>query len=990
MRIYRQITLAIALIVLLGAVCTQISANAADGNAQQEEILWEDGSAGTDGYPEEEYQYPGEQDDFPAEEPDGNFTAAPADETDADETDADPDQAEASAEDSTAAEAENPAEAAAEDPILPQNGIPVVIIEIDESEGNSTIDEMNSSSDHSVRCTGTMQIVVPEGFTYCDMDGTPKDLGPVKLEYIRGRGNSTWDQSKKPYKIKLDKKADVLGLGSNKHWVLLANSMDTTVIKNRFVGVMGDQLGFEYTPNGVPVDVVMVARKDGEEVSRRDLGSYLLAEHIRVGKDRLDIHELTADETAPEEITGGYIVQYGHQVGEDSPDKFFTDRGQNLANNSPTFDPADGDYTNEQQKEYIRDHIQKAENAIFGEGVEEGDPFADGDGIRYNEYMDMESAAKYWLVQEISGNRDGYGTGSTYFYKKEDRFDDSGSRTRMGKIYWGPLWDFDVAFGNGVTDEEITGFNFSAEKWIGAMLYDDDPDGFRRTAQKVWPQVRDAFLAALEDGGLVDRYYEETKSSYESDYEIWKDQGGYYYENRDDFRRNVDILKEWTKKRIAWLDGHMSGTAEDGEDTADSAVSRVTYIVDGRTVRREYYPRNESCHLYTPDDNSWQGFKPEKEGYILAGWLDEEGNSAGNAASVTTDRVFTADFVKKEDAVAAEEIIFRSDREVYVLQDGSFVSRYTILPSDALDKSCAWTSSDESVAVVDGTGRVRCLGTGTVTITATLKSGAGASYELIVVDEETPPEDLVLDTDKIELPVGGHEKIGYTILPETAVVFDVWIGEKDGNIATVDPNGVVTGLRAGTTEITVEIRYHDEAGDPAGIVKKCTVVVYEGEDIGPEPEPVAPEPHKLVKRNAIKPTCTEDGVTAYWVCSDCGKLFSDDEGKQEILKKDTVVKALGHDWGEWTVVMKATTAEEGLEESACKRCGETRQRAIPKREVEHERGGEDEKEPGGGSADGKYRDTTDTGDKSTPGLWILLAAGAIAGIGVIVLTRRGH
>ena len=173
-------------------------------------------------------------------------------------------------------------------------------------------------------------------------------------------------------------------------------------------------------------------------------------------------------------------------------------------------------------------------------------------------------------------------------------------------------------------------------------------------------------------------------------------------------------------------------------------------------------------------------------------------------------------------------------------------------------------------------------------------------------------------------------------------------------------------------------------------MKKCTVVVYEGEDIGPEPEPVAPEPHKLVKRNAIKPTCTEDGVSAYWVCSDCGKLFSDDEGKQEILKKDTVVKALGHDWGEWTVVMKATTAEEGLEESACKRCGETRQRAIPKREVEHERGGEDEKEPGGGSADGKYRDTTDTGDKSTPGLWILLAAGAIAGIGVIVLTRRGH
>jgi len=85
---------------------------------------------------------------------------------------------------------------------LPDNGLPVVIIEVDETEGH-TINDMNGSKDHSVECSGTMQISVPEGFQYCDLDEEPESLGPVELDYIRGRGNSTWRIAKKPYKIKV-------------------------------------------------------------------------------------------------------------------------------------------------------------------------------------------------------------------------------------------------------------------------------------------------------------------------------------------------------------------------------------------------------------------------------------------------------------------------------------------------------------------------------------------------------------------------------------------------------------------------------------------------------------------------------------------------------------------------------------------------------------------------------------------------------------------
>ena len=134
--------------------------------------------------------------------------------------------------------------------------------------------------------------MITAGASYALDSETPESLGPVPLDYIRGRGNSTWKAAKKPYKIKLEYKADVFGLGENTHWVLLANAFDTTTFKNRFVGWLGDKLNFEFTPRGVPVDVVIIGKRNGEEISRDYLGNYLFAEHLRIGENRLEIPEL--------------------------------------------------------------------------------------------------------------------------------------------------------------------------------------------------------------------------------------------------------------------------------------------------------------------------------------------------------------------------------------------------------------------------------------------------------------------------------------------------------------------------------------------------------------------------------------------------------------------------------------------------------------------------------------------------------------------------
>lgn len=92
-------------------------------------------------------------------------------------------------------------------------------------------------------------------------------------------------------------------------------------------------------------------------------------------------------------------------------------------------------------KKYIVDYLNKVEEALFGTD------FATADGVSYKDLMDLDSAVGYWWMQEFSENGDAYAGSSTYLYKKRNTKDGEGN-TVAGKLYWGPLWDFDyVAWG---------------------------------------------------------------------------------------------------------------------------------------------------------------------------------------------------------------------------------------------------------------------------------------------------------------------------------------------------------------------------------------------------------------------------------------------------------------------------------------------------------------------------------------------------------------
>lgn len=130
---------------------------------------------------------------------------------------------------------------------------------------------------------------------------------------IKLRGQSTTTYPKKPYKIKFDKKQEILDLsGKYKKWVLLANYLDKSLIRNLLAFKISKIMGLEFTPRCEPVDLIM---------NGNFKGNYLICDQIEVKKGRVDIEEITEDDE-----TVGYLIEIDARAA--SEEKYFrTDKG---------------------------------------------------------------------------------------------------------------------------------------------------------------------------------------------------------------------------------------------------------------------------------------------------------------------------------------------------------------------------------------------------------------------------------------------------------------------------------------------------------------------------------------------------------------------------------------------------------------------------------------------------------------------------------------
>ena len=649
---------------------------------------------------------------------------------------------------------------------IPNNGIPVVYLNINEDEG--TIEEMLKSPDHSDHCQGTISIQVPEGFHYSDMpDLTCESVTDLVMD-IRGRGHSTWTRAgKKPFKIKLDEKKSLFGLKENKHWVLLANYFDDTLIKNRITTWLGERLGFEFTPRGVPVDLVMT----GQQYGTHYLGNYYFSENVRVDKNRLNLEALTVEDTDEGTITGGYLVQNGSQVNSASPNRFFTTRQEDWATDTPNFDESDGGYQNDAQRNYIQGHIQKIEDALYGEG------FVNEEGQNIHDLMDMESAAKYWLVNEISQNHDAYVTGSTYIYKKRDVGD------TIAKLYWGPLWDFDFAW---YPFDNIEGFSQSST-WMEPLLWDKEEGGFVPEVYRQWPAMKAALDQLTAEGGIIDQYYAETKLSAEADHEIYKSGEPFEY------KATIDGLKNWIIARSGWVDTNIH--------ELDHLRHKVRFFSDGEFLRSIFVRDG----FYIPGMDDY----PAKAGQVFVGWVDEKGNPVAQGTLAREDMTLMAKYIPEEEATHGEDIAFTSATGMWRCNShaNTYQIEYVVIPTYAQYKDVQWSSSDPDYATVNEDGVVTFGDPGdeprTVTITGKLKYGGSRDFQLTVINGEMPlPESIRPEQEVIELEVGQQSPCSVITEPSPAWVNYYNFASDNEDVVRADAaSGVLTATGVGETQV---------------------------------------------------------------------------------------------------------------------------------------------------------------------------------------------
>ena len=586
---------------------------------------------------------------------------------------------------------ESEAENAASDQGFVPGSLPVIYLNID--GGQEEIDQMNASPEHTYRCTGTMDLFVPEGYRSPYEDGPFESLEGLQMEYIRGRGNSSWGQEKKPYKIKLDKKQDFFGMGKSKHWVLLANSFDPTLLRNSLSLWLGNQAGMPFTPEFVFADVVM---------NGKYLGSYYLAEQVRLEKERVDLPELAEEMTEEPDIWGGYLLALHPYEKDPEEDRFTTTRGVEFLHDTPSFAADGGDYENDAQRDYIRAYVQKTEDAVFS-----------GDFEKAGALLDLGSAANYWWMQEICQNLDAYRTSSTYLYKKQ--FEDDGSE---GRLYFGPVWDFDYAWGNVLAgNPDSSGFQHAQMDWTKELFCMPE---FVELLKERW-QVFDKSIAEMTaPGGVIDQYSAALRDSWIQNRLLTEDPAD-PAAAASTFDEEVRLLKEFAEGRREWISEHL--------DELDHLYSTVTIKTENETRTLRYYT-GRILQPYATFDT------PEIDGLYFTGWYLENGDAAPDDVTVDGDLTLEAHFIPLSDVTWIEDVLFDETEVWLTTEDASYQPGYTLVPEDPVDRHVEWSVSDESIAYVADDGTVYISGAGDVTLTVKLHSGKTVSCLIHISEPE--------------------------------------------------------------------------------------------------------------------------------------------------------------------------------------------------------------------------------------------------------------
>lgn len=376
---------------------------------------------------------------------------------------------------------------------------------------------------------------------------------------IRLRGNSTQKFPKKPFAIKLVSKASVLGMPKHKRWVLLANWMDRTMLRNAVALEVAHRTdsayindGIGWSPRGTSVEVVM----DG-----RHVGNYYFCEQIKIDGDRVDITDCYEDVENPTPETCGYLLEFDDAM--DEVNNFRTSRGIPCMFKDEV--PANSEFFN-----YVKNKVEGIENSLNAENYEEA-----------YKNLDINSVIDYFFIQELTFNDEYKHPKSVYMYIDGP-----------GKLTAGPVWDFDwqtfvlydkvqamnSKYGGTYscrnTNEWLYGKSRLAE-WhiIGGYDYENDMPymwypllfkdaNFRAKVQERWAVIYPQLLSVV---AKIDEFAALNKVSEQFNYAMWplvglKNSVGSAFNGDEDmsFDEAIATMKQAYTERLEWMNSSIT------------------------------------------------------------------------------------------------------------------------------------------------------------------------------------------------------------------------------------------------------------------------------------------------------------------------------------------------------------------------------------------------------------------------------------------------
>jgi len=336
--------------------------------------------------------------------------------------------------------------------------------------------------------------------TIYDADGKV-NYSDKKLQ-IRGRGNTSWVFPKKPYALKLNKKAEILGMPQHKRWVLLANWLDRTLMRTETAFQISRESGLSWTPRGQFVELVL---------NGKHAGNYYLCEQIKVDKNRVNISD------------GGFLMELDTYY--DEVNKF-----KSAIRDLPyMFKEPDEDALQPEQFEWFQQYVNSMESELYREGWPENREYAS--------YMDLESFADWWFVYELAKNSEPNHPKSCYMYKDP-----------LGKLTAGPVWDFDYSFNRWQPNR----FMVKDAIYYGRLF--EDP-AFVSIVKERWTLLKPRFEAIPDH---IRSVASAIRISNDINIALWPISAGWNYDDGLPFDAAVEELIETYNSKFIWLDARIS------------------------------------------------------------------------------------------------------------------------------------------------------------------------------------------------------------------------------------------------------------------------------------------------------------------------------------------------------------------------------------------------------------------------------------------------